>query len=169
MPETGGPPAGAPALRARVVTVSTRAAAGVYPDRSGPALAAAVAALGFVVEGPEVVPDGPPVGAALRSAVAAGVALVVTTGGTGLAPGDDTPEQTAPLLDRDLPGVPEAVRAAGVAAGVPSAMLSRGRAGLAGRTVVVNLPGSVRAVEQAMAAVGAALRHAVDQVAGGDH
>jgi molybdenum cofactor synthesis domain-containing protein len=167
VPETGGPPAGAPALRARVVTVSTRAAAGVYPDRSGPALAAAVAALGFVVEGPEVVPDGPPVGAALRSAVAAGVALVVTTGGTGLAPGDDTPELTAPLLDRDLPGVPEAVRAA--AAGVPSAMLSRGRAGLAGRTVVVNLPGSVRAVEQAMAAVGAALRHAVDQVAGGDH
>ncbi len=161
--------AGSPAPRACVITVSTRAAAGVYADRSGPALAAAVAALGFAVDGPVVVPDGDPVGEALRSALAEGYALVVTTGGTGLAPGDDTPEQTAALIDRDLPGVPEAVRAAGVAAGVPSAMLSRGRAGLAGRTVVVNLPGSVRAVEQAVAAVGAALRHAVDQVAGADH
>jgi molybdenum cofactor synthesis domain-containing protein len=155
--------------RALVVTVSTRAAAGVYADRSGPALVEAVAAHGFVVDGPALVPDGPAVGAALRSALAAGYALVVTTGGTGLAPDDDTPEQTAPLLDRALPGIPEAVRAAGVAAGVPAAVLGRGLAGLAGRTVLVNLPGSVRAVRQTMRAVGPALRHAVDQVAGADH
>lgn len=155
--------------RALVVTVSTRASAGVYADRSGPALVEELAAHGFVAEGPVVVPDGPPVGEALRAALAAGYPLVVTTGGTGLAPGDDTPEQTAPLLDRALPGVPEAVRAGGVAAGVPAAMLSRGLAGLAGGTVVVNLPGSERAVRQAAGAVGAALRHAVDQVAGRDH
>ncbi|GIG34757.1 MogA/MoaB family molybdenum cofactor biosynthesis protein [Cellulomonas pakistanensis] len=162
MPEAVAP-------RARVVTVSTRAAAGVYRDRAGPALAAGLARLGFVVEGPEVVPDGPPAGAAIRAAVRAGCALVVTAGGTGVGAGDETPEQTAPLLDRALPGVPEAVRAAGAARGVAAAVLSRGLAGVAGATVVVNLPGSERAVRDALAAVGPALRHAVDQVAGHDH
>lgn len=155
--------------RARVITVSTRAAAGVYADASGPALAGAAAGLGFAVDGLVVVPDGDAVADALREAVAVDVALVLTTGGTGLAPGDVTPEQTAPLLDRWVPGIPEAIRAAGVAAGVPAAMLSRGLAGVADRTLVVNLPGSVRAVRQAMDAVGPALRHAVDQIAGGDH
>lgn len=157
------------APRALVVTVSTRAAAGAYEDRSGPAGAEALAALGFDVAPVVMVPDGPAVGAAIRDAVAGGYALVVTAGGTGLAPDDVTPEQTAPLLDRVLPGIPEAIRAAGAAAGHGAAVLSRGLAGLAGRTVVVNLPGSPSAVREGLAAVGPALRHAVDQVAGGDH
>lgn len=155
--------------RALVVTVSTRAAAGVYSDESGPAAAAALDALGFSVTGVQVVPDGAAVGEALRAAVEAGYALVVTTGGTGLAPDDVTPEQTAPLLDRPVPGLAEAVRAAGVAAGATAAVLSRGVAGLAGRTLVVNLPGSTKAVTESLAAVGAALVHATEQVAGGDH
>lgn len=162
-------PEGAPAPRALVVTVSTRGAAGERPDESGPALAEAVAGYGFAVDGPDLVPDGDAVGERLRAAVAQGYALVVTTGGTGLTPRDLTPEQTAPLLDRHLPGLPEAIRAAGRDAGKPGAMLSRGLAGVAGRTVVLNLPGSVRAVREGMAAVGPALAHAVDQVAGGDH
>lgn len=155
--------------RACVVTVSTRAAAGVYADESGPALVSALAELGFAVDGPVLVPDGDAVGEAVAAAVASGYALVATTGGTGLAPSDVTPEQTGPLLDRQVPGIPEAIRVAGVLAGVPAAMLSRGVAGVAGGTLVVNLPGSVRAVREAVAAVGAALRHAVDQIPGGDH
>lgn len=155
--------------RALVVTVSTRAAAGVYADESGPAAAAGLTALGFDVADVLVVPDGPQVGEVLRAAVASGYALVVTTGGTGLAADDVTPEHTAPLLDRPVPGLAEAVRTAGVAAGATAAVLSRGVAGLAGRTLVVNLPGSTRAVNQGLAAIGAALVHAVAQVAGGDH
>lgn len=155
--------------RALVVTASTRAAAGEYADESGPAAAAALAALGFDVGEVVVVPDGPAVGDALRAGIAAGVALVVTTGGTGLAPDDVTPEQTAPLLDRPVPGIAEALRAAGSSAGAAAAVLSRGVAGLAGRTLVVNLPGSVRAVREGLAAVGPALVHAVSQVGGGDH
>jgi molybdenum cofactor synthesis domain-containing protein len=141
----------------------------VYPDESGPAAAAALGELGFDVVDVRVVPDGPPVGEALRAAVAERYALVVTTGGTGLAPDDVTPEQTAPLLDRTVPGLAEAVRAAGVAAGATAAVLSRGVAGLAGRTLVVNLPGSTSAVVESLAAIGAALVHAADQVGGGDH
>lgn len=154
---------------ALVITASTRAAAGSYADEAGPAAAAVLTALGFDVSGPVVVPDGPPVGAALGAAVAAGHHLVVTAGGTGLAPSDRTPEETAPLLERTVPGIPEAIRAAGVAGGVSAAMLSRGLAGVAGRTLVVNLPGSTRAVREALEVVGPVLRHAVDQVAGGDH
>lgn len=164
-------PAGGLSIRPRaiVVTVSTRAAAGVYADRSGPAAAAALAALGFEVADVQVVPDGPGVGDALRAAADEGFGLVVTTGGTGLAPDDVTPEQTAPLLDRPIPGLAEAVRAAGVAAGATAAALSRGVAGLAGRTLIVNLPGSTRGVTESLAAIGPALAHAVEQVSGGDH
>ena len=93
-----------------------------------------------------VVPDGEPVETALREAVAAGYDVVVTTGGTGLTPGDLTPEMTRRVIDREVPGIAEAVRAAGAAAGVPAAILSRGIAGLAGRTLVVNLPGSTGGV-----------------------
>ena len=155
--------------RAVVVTASTRAAAGAYADESGPAAVAALAALGFEVAAPLVVPDGPAVGGALREALAGGAALVVTTGGTGLAPDDLTPEQTLPLLDRSLPGLAEAMRAAGLASGIPAALLSRGVAGVAGRTVIVNLPGSTGGVRQGLATIGAALVHAVEQVGGGDH
>lgn len=155
--------------RAVVITCSTRAASGVYPDRAGPLLVEALQAWGFAADPPVVVPDGPPVGEALRTAIASGAAVVVTTGGTGLSPTDATPEQTAPLLDRLVPGIAEAIRAAGARAGVPTAILSRGLAGLAGHTLVVNLPGSPGGVRDALAILAEVVPHAVDQVAGGDH
>lgn len=154
---------------ALVVTVSNRAAAGVYDDRAGPVLVEGLASLGFRVDGPRVVPDGEPVAAALREAVAGGYHVVLTTGGTGLTPTDRTPEATRPLLDRDVPGIAEAIRAQGLAAGVATAMLSRGLAGLAGRTLVVNLPGSPGGCRDALTVLTPVLRHAVDQVAGSDH
>jgi molybdenum cofactor synthesis domain-containing protein len=157
------------AIRALAVTVSNRAAAGVYEDRSGPVLAALLAEAGCTVDGPLVVPDGPRVEAALRDAIAAGYDVVVTTGGTGLTPGDLTPEMTRRVLDREIPGIAEAIRAAGVATGVPAAMLSRGLAGLAGRTLIVNLAGSTGGVRDGMAVLAPVLRHAVDQAHGGDH
>ena len=157
-------------MRALAVTVSNRAAAGVYPDRSGPVLVDLLRRAGCdVVDGPLVIPDGDPVAEALRDSVAAGYDVVVTTGGTGLTPTDQTPEMTRPLLDREIPGIAEAIRTAGAAAGVPAAILSRGLAGLAGRTLIVNLPGSTGAVRDGMAVLGRILQHAVDQVHGGDH
>ena len=156
-------------IRALAVTVSNRAAAGVYEDRSGPVLAGLLAEAGCAVEGPLVVPDGAPVEAALLDAIAAGYDVVVTTGGTGLTPVDLTPEMTRRVLDREIPGIAEAIRAAGVAAGVPAALLSRGLAGLAGRTLIVNLAGSTGGVRDGMAVLAPVLRHAVDQAQGGDH
>ena len=157
-------------MRALAVTVSGRAAAGVYPDRSGPVLVDLLRRAGCgVVDGPLVIPDGDPVAEALRDSVAAGYDVVVTTGGTGLTPTDQTPEMTRPLLDREIPGIAEAIRTAGAAAGVPAAILSRGLAGLAGRTLIVNLPGSTGGVKDGMAVLGRILQHAVDQVHGGDH
>jgi molybdenum cofactor synthesis domain-containing protein len=156
-------------IHALVVTVSTRAASGVYPDRSGPVLADLLREAECEVDGPVVVPDGAPVENALRDAVAAGYDVVVTTGGTGLNPNDLTPEMTRLVLDREIPGIPEAIRAAGVAGGVPAAALSRGIAGQANRTIVVNLPGSTGGVRDAMEVLGPLLEHAVDQAQGGDH
>ena len=164
-------PAGAQgdAVRALAVTVSNRAAAGVYEDRSGPVLARLLAEAGCSVDGPLVVPDGEPVEVALREAVTAGYDVVVTTGGTGLTPGDLTPEMTRRVLDREVPGIAEAIRAGGAAAGVPAAILSRGIAGLAGTVLIVNLPGSTGGVRDGMAVLGPILAHAVDQAHGGDH
>jgi len=156
-------------IRALAVTVSNRAAAGVYADRSGPVLARLLAEAGCAVDGPLVVPDGAPVEAALRDAIANGYHVVVTTGGTGLTPGDLTPEMTHRVLDREIPGIAEAIRAAGVARGVPAAILSRGLAGLAGHTLIVNLAGSTGGVRDGMAVLAPVLRHAVDQAHGGDH
>src|SRR5215471_14225887 len=157
-------------MRALAITASNRAAAGVYEDRSGPVLVELLRSAGVeFVDGPVVVPDGEPVQAALREAVAAGYDVVVTTGGTGLTPGDLTPEMTRRVVDREVPGIAEAVRAAGAAAGVPAAILSRGIAGLAGRTLIVNLPGSTGGVRDGMAVLAPLLRHAVDQAHGGDH
>jgi len=157
-------------MRALAITASNRAAAGVYEDRSGPVLVGLLRSAGVeAVDGPLVVPDGEPVEAALRKAVAAGYDVVVTTGGTGLTPGDLTPEMTRRVVDREVPGIAEAVRAAGAAAGVPAAILSRGIAGLAGRTLIVNLPGSTGGVRDGMAVLLPVLGHAVDQAHGGDH
>jgi len=156
-------------IRALAITVSNRASAGVYEDKSGPVLARLLAEAGCEVTGPLVIPDGSAVEVALQDAVAAGYDVVVTTGGTGLTPGDATPEMTRMLLDREIPGIPEAIRAAGVAAGVPSAALSRGVAGTAGTTLIVNLPGSTGGVRDGMAVLASMLGHAVDQIRGGDH
>jgi molybdenum cofactor synthesis domain-containing protein len=161
---------GAAGIRALAVTVSNRAAAGIYEDRSGPVLVDLLQQAGCsAVDGPLVVPDGEPVEAALRDAVAGGYDVVVTTGGTGLTPADLTPEMTRRVLDREIPGIAEALRAAGAAAGVPAAILSRGVAGVAGRTLVVNLPGSTGGVRDGMALLGSVLEHAVSQINGGDH
>ncbi|MCX4640734.1 MogA/MoaB family molybdenum cofactor biosynthesis protein [Streptomyces sp. RPA4-5] len=155
--------------RALVVTASNRAAAGLYPDKSGPLLAEGLAAMGFEVDGPQVVPDGEPVEAALRGAVsAAHYAVILTTGGTGLSPTDRTPEATRRVLDYEVPGIPEAIRAAGRAK-VPTAALSRGLAGVAGTTLIVNLPGSSGGVRDGLAVLTGLLPHAVDQIRGGDH
>lgn len=154
---------------ARIITVSTRAAAGVWEDRSGPILAEGLAAMGLVVEPIVVVADGEPVGRALADAVAAGVDLVVTTGGTGLTPTDRTPEQTASLIDRAVPGIAEAIRAHGATKGVATAWLSRGIAGLAGRTLIINVPGSPGGARDALAVLGTLLPHALEQIPGSDH
>ena len=156
-------------ISALVVTVSNRAAAGVYEDRSGPVLAELLRSADCIVDGPVVVPDGEPVEAALREALASGYDVVVTTGGTGLTPGDLTPEMTRRVLEREIPGIAEALRAAGAAAGVPSAILSRGIAGVAGRTLIVNLPGSTGGVRDGMAVLAPVLGHAISQINGGDH
>ncbi len=156
-------------IRALAVTVSNRAAAGVYEDTSGPLLARLLDEAGCEVDGPLVVPDGESVEVALRDAITAGYHVVVTTGGTGLTPGDLTPEMTRRVLDREIPGIAEAIRAVGVSAGIPAATLSRGLAGLAGRTLIVNLAGSTGGVRDGMAVLASVLRHAVDQAHGGDH
>ncbi|WP_309111795.1 MogA/MoaB family molybdenum cofactor biosynthesis protein [Saccharothrix sp.] len=153
---------------ARVVTASNRASAGVYADRGGPIIVSWLRERGFETPDPVVVPDGDPVAEALREAVAAGVAVVITTGGTGISPTDRTPEATRSVLDFEVPGVADAIRMSGWPR-VPTAVLSRGVAGVAGRTFVVNLPGSTGGVRDGLDVLGTLLEHAVDQVAGGDH
>jgi molybdenum cofactor synthesis domain-containing protein len=165
---TDGGMARGPVIRALAITISNRASAGVYEDKSGPALADLLAEAGCAVD-TLVVPDGDPVEQALLDGVASGYRVIVTTGGTGLTPSDRTPEMTRKVIDREVPGIAESIRAAGVAAGIPSAMLSRGLAGLAGDVLIVNLPGSSGGVKDGMQVLTPVLAHAVDQARGGDH
>ncbi len=154
--------------RAVVLTVSDRSAAGERADVSGPLAAELLVALGFSVGPVQVVADDvAQVEAALRAAVG-DAELVVTTGGTGIAPRDVTPEATAAVLDLLVPGIAEAIRAQSRDT-VPTAALSRGIAGIAGRALVVNLPGSPGGVRDGIAVLAGVVVHAVAQLRGADH
>jgi molybdenum cofactor synthesis domain-containing protein len=156
-------------IRAAVVCASNRAAAGVYEDTTGPIIVEALRGLGFETGDPVVVPDGGPVGDAIRAAIDDGARVVLTTGGTGLTPTDRTPEVTSALLDYEVPGIAESIRAHGVGKGVATAALSRGVAGVRGDALVVNLPGSRGGVKDGLDVVGPLLVHAVEQIEGSDH
>ncbi|MGV0635355.1 MogA/MoaB family molybdenum cofactor biosynthesis protein [Mycolicibacillus trivialis] len=151
---------------AHIIVASTRAAAGTYEDRSGPIIADWLAERGFTAPEPQVVPDGDAVGQALREAIGADV--VITTGGTGISPSDDTPAQTLAVLDYEVVGLADAIRRAGLPK-VPTAVLSRGVCGVAGNTLIVNLPGSTGGVRDGLGVLADVLDHALDQIAGKDH
>ncbi|MEA9987089.1 MULTISPECIES: MogA/MoaB family molybdenum cofactor biosynthesis protein [Subtercola] len=151
-----------------VLIASTRAATGVYTDRTGPLIAEWLTGRGWSVGDPLVVADGPGVGTALAQIIAGSPTLVVTSGGTGIHPGDRTPDQTRALLDYEIPGFAEELRRRG-SLKVASALLSRGVAGVAGSTIVLNLPGSTGGVKDGLGLLDDVLDHMVDQLRGGDH
>jgi molybdopterin adenylyltransferase len=153
-------------MRAAVLTVSDRASAGTMADESGPAVRRLLAAAGFEVSEVALVPDERERIAAFVVAATEDHDLVVTTGGTGLGPRDVTPQATRPLLDYEVPGLAEAMRADGFRR-TPMAALSRSLAGVRGKTLVLNLPGSVRGATESLEAIAPALRHAVALLSGG--
>ena len=155
---------------ARVLTVSDRSAAGLREDRGGPLAVSLLREAGFDCADPVVVADGAEsVETSLRALVAESPGLIVTTGGTGIAPTDRTPEGTARVLDRQIPGIAEELRRRGLA-DTPMAVISRGLAGIVDPgTLVVNLPGSTRAVASGIAVIVELAPHVLDQLSGGDH
>ena len=152
--------------KAGVVIASTRAAAGIYDDETGPAITHWLTEHGFDVFPAMVVSDGEPVGAAIRALLTQRPAVVITSGGTGLSPDDRTPDVALPLLDREIPGIMEAIRRAG-AAKTPLAALSRGYAGAAGSTFIINLPGSPKGVMDGLSVLDPVIGHLCDQLEGG--
>ena len=154
---------------AAVITCSNRSSAGVRADTSGEIVASALRAQGYTVESHVVVPDDVQrIQDAVRSAIGSGARIVITTGGTGVNPTDVTPEALSPLLERELPGVADAIRQAGVTK-VPTAVLSRGVAGTIGQSFVAALPGSPGGGRDGMRVLDPLLGHLMDQLGGGDH
>jgi molybdenum cofactor synthesis domain-containing protein len=158
------------ALRtAVVITASNRASAGVYADTSGEILTAGLTKLGYQLKDPIVIPDNiSQIQAAIELSLAGNVDLIVTTGGTGVSPHDVTPEATAPLIKKLLPGIPEAFRAYSRDR-VPTTDLSRGLAGVTGSSLIINLPGSPGGVKDGLVIIERLAGHIHDQIAGVDH
>ncbi len=154
--------------RVRIITISTRASAGVYEDTAGPAVAEVLVAAGHEVIGTTIVPDGREGVSAAIIQACADADVVITNGGTGMHPKDTTREATLDVIDREVPGMAEAIRARSLTI-TPMAMLSRGVAGVRDGTLVINVPGSPKGARESVEVVAPVLGHAVDQLRSGDH